>query len=306
MGRPSETESATDSLKEYGRGISGGLLFSIPLLYTMEMWWLGFLSSPRQLLGFLFVTLLLLVGYNRVSGFREDSGWGEIIVDSVDALGIGILTAAAVLWILGRISMDMPFEIVLGKIAVEAGMVAIGISIGTAQLGAEESGDGSGRASSGTATGEQGESGKSGSRKSDSKNKRSNSLALSQVMLAFFGGLAFAANVAPTEEILLIAAEMSFTKLIVLALLSVFVAAAILHFSEFTGSRIHAHAETPFEVVTGVAATYTVALGTAASILWFIGRFEGASLSLVVALTVVLAFPTVLGASAARLLLQAR
>ncbi len=280
-----EIQSVTKSLKDYGRGISGGLLFSIPLLYTMEVWWLGFMSSPHQLLGFLSVVLLLVVGYNRLSGFREDSGWLEIIVDSIEALGIGIVTASAVLWILGRITMEMPPEIIAGKIVIEAGMVAIGISIGTMQLGADDSqGDNSGSSSS--------------------DQNRSSSLSADQVILAFFGGIWFAANVAPTEEIVLIAVEISFGKLLALASLSVAVALVILHFSEFTGANQHSHAETPFEMATGAAATYAIALATAALILWFIGRFDGAPLSLMIALTVVLALPTVLGASAARLLLQ--
>lgn len=287
-------KSASDSLKEYGRGVSGGLLFSVPLLYTMEVWWLGFLSSPARLLGFLAVTLLLLLGYNRFSGFREDATWLEVITDSIDSLGIGLVTAAAVLAILGRITTGMPLEIVIGKIAIEAGVVAIGISIGTAQLGSESSDDGSGKESR--------DSGKSG----DSDEPRPSSVAFDEVVIGLFGGVAFAANVAPTEEIVLIASEISFPRLLMLAVFSFAVAAIILHYSEFKGSHKIADAETPWHVAGGAAATYAVALVTSATILWFVGRFDGAPTSLIMAQTVVLGFPTVLGASAARLLLQAR
>jgi hypothetical protein len=37
------------SLQEYARGIAGGLLFSLPLIYTMEVWWAGFTSHPMRL-----------------------------------------------------------------------------------------------------------------------------------------------------------------------------------------------------------------------------------------------------------------
>src|SRR5687768_4310411 len=37
--------SITESLREYGRGVAGGLMFSLPLLYTMEVWWAGFNTS---------------------------------------------------------------------------------------------------------------------------------------------------------------------------------------------------------------------------------------------------------------------
>ena len=38
------------SVDEYGRGVAGGVLFSLPQLYTMEMWWAGFSASPEMLL----------------------------------------------------------------------------------------------------------------------------------------------------------------------------------------------------------------------------------------------------------------
>jgi len=38
MIRFSHHRSTAESLQEYGRGIAGGLMFSIPLLYTMEVW----------------------------------------------------------------------------------------------------------------------------------------------------------------------------------------------------------------------------------------------------------------------------
>ena len=38
------------TLRTYARGVVGGLLFSLPLLYTMEVWWAGFTMDPvRQL-----------------------------------------------------------------------------------------------------------------------------------------------------------------------------------------------------------------------------------------------------------------
>ena len=39
-----------ESLSEYGRGIAGGFLFSLPLLFTMEVWQAGLTISPLRLL----------------------------------------------------------------------------------------------------------------------------------------------------------------------------------------------------------------------------------------------------------------
>ena len=55
-----EKRSLAESLQEYGRGIAGGLLFSLPLLYTMEVWWAGFIAHPWRLFGAVVVTLVLL------------------------------------------------------------------------------------------------------------------------------------------------------------------------------------------------------------------------------------------------------
>ena len=49
-----------ETLKEYGRGVIGGLLFSLPLVYTMEVWWNGFTAPPAYLLTCVVVTFPLL------------------------------------------------------------------------------------------------------------------------------------------------------------------------------------------------------------------------------------------------------
>ncbi len=42
----------THELDDFVRGASGGFLFSIPLLYTMEAWWIGsFIDPPRMFAG---------------------------------------------------------------------------------------------------------------------------------------------------------------------------------------------------------------------------------------------------------------
>ena len=54
--------TVSQSLREYGRGVAGGLLFSLPLLYTMEVWWAGFTSHPFRLAAYVAETFTLLLG----------------------------------------------------------------------------------------------------------------------------------------------------------------------------------------------------------------------------------------------------
>jgi putative integral membrane protein (TIGR02587 family) len=273
--------SIQESLREYGRGLAGGLLFSLPLVYTMEVWWLGFIAHPERLLAYVAFIFLLLLGYNRFAGLRHDANWAEVAIDSVEELGLGVVTAGVLLFVLGRITGQDSFGEALGKIVMEAGIVAIGFSIGTSQLGAarhEELGAGPrGRRDRGP---------------------------LSQIVLAFCGAVLFAANVAPTEEVLMVAVETSPSRLLAVAALSLAVASVILYFTDFARSESFVLRRSGHDVLIGIFLTYGIALLASGAILWFFGRFDGHSADICVRETVVLGLPGALGASAGRLLLQ--
>ena len=49
------------SMQEYARGVAGGLLFSLPFLYTEEVWRAGTITSPPRLLVGVAGTLLILL-----------------------------------------------------------------------------------------------------------------------------------------------------------------------------------------------------------------------------------------------------
>ncbi|HSG38553.1 MAG TPA: TIGR02587 family membrane protein [Thermoanaerobaculia bacterium] len=275
------------SLEEYARGVAGGLLFSLPLIYTMEVWWAGFLARPPHLLLYFLAGFGLLFAYNRYSGLRQDASWSEVAFEAVEEMGLGLLLAAFLLWLLGQIQTGMNFGEVLGKVVVEGVTVAIGVSVGSAQLGGNGGDNGDG---------DQGMAGKG-----------EGGLGLpGQIALAACGAVLFASNVAPTEEIVMIAAEASPWKVLGLALLSLALSALILFYSDFRGSdRLVPREERgPATVLSRIVLHYSVALVVSAFILWFFGRFNGASLPVCVAQIVVLGVAASLGASVGRLLLQ--
>lgn len=274
------------SLREYARGVAGGLLFSLPLLYTMEVWWAGFTSQPLHLLLYLATGFLLLFGYNRYAGLHEDASWLEVGFEAVEEMGLGLLVAAGILWLLGQIDGTMPANEILGKIVVEAVTVAIGVSVGAAQLST-----GDGKQSQGMAgRGEDGERplGVGG-----------------QIVLAVCGAVLFASNVAPTEEVVLIAIETSRWKIFGLAVLSFALGGVILFYSDFKGTGgLSAPGDGMGTMLLRTSLNYAVALATAAFILWFFGRFDGASLDVAVAQIVSLGVASSIGASAGRVLLR--
>lgn len=272
----SEPRSVADSLQEYGRGVAGGLIFALPLLYTQEVWQLGAAMLPGQLLAGLAGTFLLLLGYNRYAGLRKDAGWAEVLIDSVEELGLGFLVAAVVLTLLGQISLDMRPNAVVGAVLLEGLLAAIGVSVGTAQLG--DPGDDRG---AGDSRGDDGLAGR--------------------LALGACGATLIAANVAPTEEIAVIAGAAGGWRLLGMACLALLLAALIVFYSDFAGSGPRPGGAA---IVRETVGTYAVALLVSAALLWFFNRLGGQDLAVVVARVVVLSVPAALGASAGRLLLS--
>lgn len=266
----------SDTLKEYGRGVAGGLLFSLPLLYTMEVWWTGFTASPYRLIAFVVTTFGLLLLYNRYAGMHEDATFRDIVLDSFEEMALGVCLSASVLWMLGRIRPDDSLREVVGKVVVEAMIAAIGVSVGTAQLGGQANED---------------------------DDARGESLA-GQLAIALCGAFLVGANVAPTEEILVIAIESEPIRLLAIVLFSLALSVTILVHSDFRQARpFSSFRGLPGWLFTG-ATTYLVAAFTSACLLWFFGRFEGVHFEVAVAQIVVLSLPAALGASAGRLLIQ--
>ncbi|MBZ5709211.1 TIGR02587 family membrane protein [Nannocystis pusilla] len=278
--RPRRAPAVARSLQEYGRGVAGGLLFSLPLLYTGELWRAGEALRPDRLLLGLAGVFILLLGYNRHAGLRADAGALEVVIDSIEELGLGLVLAAVLLVLLGRIDLAMPASEVLGKVLVGGLAVAIGVSVGTAQLGAGGDDD----------------CGMSGEREDPSF--------VGQMALALCGAVLVAANIAPTEEIPEIGGALREWALLGLTALTLGVGALVLHFSDFVNTS--APGRPRVDVLVGSLASYVAAMAASAALLWFFGRFDGCDLDACLAQVVVLGLPTAIGASAGRLLLQPR
>ena len=273
----------SNSLREYGRGLAGGLMFSLPLLYTMEVWWTGFVADPMRLLIYMAATFVLLLGYNHYAGLHSDACWSEVAIDSVEEMGLGLLLAGLVLFLLGQLESDMTAYEIVGKITVEAMTVAIGISVGTSQLGGGD------------------DKRRKGGAEASAKEEVTFG---GQLVIAACGSMLFAANVAPTEEIIMIATEARVQNLLGLAALSLLLTALILYYIEFKGSGSYVRADGIMSVAVGTVVTYAISLTISAAVLWFFGRFDDTTMITAVAQTIVLGLAATLGASAGRLLLQ--
>jgi len=283
----SPLRTPSQSLQEYGRGLAGGLIFSLPLLFTMEVWQASFTLDKGRLALYIVATFALLLVYNRFAGLRDEkASWWECAIDSVEEMGLGLVLAAWMLWLCGRLDAPTDWIESGGKIVLGGMTVAVGVSVGTAQLGG----------------------GQQKSSDQDEEGTEKNSAGsdfLGQMAIAYCGAILIAANVAPTEEVLIIAEESSQFKLLLIALFSVVLGAYILFFAEFRGAARVVPQRSVLDFARAVVSTYAVALAASASTLFFFGRFDGESWEIRLAQTVVVGLAATLGASAGRLLLQA-
>ena len=88
----------SSELNDIIRGASGGFLFGIPLLYTMEVWWIGSSTKPLQMSIAIATTFLVVFLLTRTEGFRKtkDIRWLDAAIDTVEAIAIGIVCAALI------------------------------------------------------------------------------------------------------------------------------------------------------------------------------------------------------------------
>lgn len=270
---------AGPSNSDYARGLArafgGSVIFAFPLLMTMEMWWAGFAMAPHRLWLFLALGGPLLFGLSHFAGFRETYNWADDVLDALAAYAVGVVASAALLGLFSILEPGMPARELVGKVAVQALPAAIGALIARQQLKAGGGGD-------------------------DDDNDRAGYLG--QLFLMMVGALVLALNVAPTEEMALIAYRMSVWHVAALAVVSVVSLHLLVYSVGFAGQE-EGHPEGPLRTFAHFTlAGYAIALLLSLYVLWTFGRADGASMGELMKSAVVLGFPASLGAAAARLL----
>jgi len=110
--------------------LAGGFLVGVPLLFTMETWWIGETIAPTRALVFLAVAYLLNLGFCTWSGFRRQGGGSHRpFADALEATALAAVAAAVTLALLHQIRPDVPVGVILGRIAVNTVPVSLGVAI---------------------------------------------------------------------------------------------------------------------------------------------------------------------------------
>jgi putative integral membrane protein (TIGR02587 family) len=254
------------------------LLFALPMLMTMEMWRLALSMDPLRLTLLIVATFPLLIGLAYYLGFESAVNLRDAVLDAFVAVAVGAVLAAAILVVFGVLSAESPPREWIGRIATQSVAASIGALLAQSQFGREDE------------------------EREDQRRRDGGDFAEYFFMAA--GALFLCTNVAPTEEVELIAHMMTAWHAVALVLISIGLMHAFVYAIDFKGQHERAeHVSFSAEFLRFTIVGYLIAVAISAFICWCIGRFDGLSLGEMLRMTVVLGFPAAVGAAAARLVL---
>jgi uncharacterized membrane protein len=74
---------------DLAEAFSGAFLFGTPLLFTMEMWWIGTYSELWRLLIFLGLALMVNTVLSYMAGFKQENTFFAAIMQAIEAVAVG-------------------------------------------------------------------------------------------------------------------------------------------------------------------------------------------------------------------------
>ncbi|MEO7397510.1 MAG: TIGR02587 family membrane protein [Ilumatobacteraceae bacterium] len=267
------------------RAASGGLLFGIPLLFTVEVLWTGQHTSPTQMVVLLLAAFVPLLVLNRTEGFRSnrDVRLRDALVDAIEGVALSIVLVVATLVLIGEIRGETPLQVMLGKMANEVLPVCIGIGVARHLLRQNEDRDST-----------------DDDRVETAGSQRMNAT-LADLGASTIGSVFIALSIAPTDEVPLLAASRSPLWLLAIMAASILVAYAIVFVAGFSGQNDrHAQQGVLQHPVTETLTSYVVALFAGLAMLKIFQRADG-PLRDTVAQVIVLGLPAAIGGAAGRL-----
>ncbi len=283
---PGSAKQKTDGyfLLGLARAFAGAVLFSFPILMTMEMWQLGFYIDRFRLALFIIAFIPLLFGLSYFDGFEETNGLVEDAVDVFVAYTVGFVASAAVLLVFGIVNFSMTADEAIGKISIQAIVASIGALVAQSSLGGN---------------------GTDSESKDDEQSKtRQPQSYYGEIVLMIIGAIFLSMSIAPTEEMILIAFKMTYWQIAALAIGSLLMMHAFVYAVKFRGQETRPEESSVVGVFLRFTVVgYAVVLLISLYLLWTFGRLDGMGISEIVQVTIVLSFPGALGAAASRLIL---
>ncbi len=277
-GNDSVSEQWSDELTAFSRAFAGAAVFGIPLVFTMEMWWIGKSLPPMYLFAVFVIGFAANLGLAHVAGFRDEHSLAMSIDQAVDALAVGVLSATFLLFGMNQLRFTDGIEQGVGMVMLLAVPLSLGASVARQVFSGRTNSQGEGTSDLSAWQG-----------------------VWADVGATAIGGVFIGMSIAPTGEVEMIAAGLRWWHLLTLIGLSLVLSYLIVFASGFD----EASPPGPFQhPLSETMLSFLISLGVALIMLLV---FERISLedpaSEIFRQTIVLALPASIGGAGGRLVI---
>jgi putative integral membrane protein (TIGR02587 family) len=277
-GRGGGGRSIDKTARDHLRAAVAGLFVGLPLLWTLEMWEHAATQPPLKLLLLFALAFGIVLGFNAVSGFRRERTWVELLADAVQGMGLSIVVAAAMLYVLGRLEPELGLPTLVGRI----GLLSIPVAFGTALAATVLS-------------------------EPDEGGRREPVGPIGRLLVAAGGALYFALNVAPTDEVRVLGSEADVPLLLLAIFASLVISLAVVFVMDQPGGRggwrSGSRGGGPLDEPVGeTVAAYAIALLVSMVLITSFGLSDGLGLRALAGHVVMLGTMASFGSAAGRLL----
>lgn len=275
------------------RGTCGGFLFGIPLLYTMEVWWIGSLVKPAMIMLAIALTFIVVFLLNRTEGFRRhkrDYPYYKVAIDSVEAMAIGLTCSAFILLLLREITPETSLLEILGKIVFEGVPFTLGVALANQFLGDTRNADNS--------------EGRTGAPNNKYEKKPDEIHAtFADIGATLIGATVIAFNIAPTDEIPMLVGAISPPWLLAMIATSLLISYGIVFQAGFSNQQKRRQQQGIFQKPSSETIfSYLISLLAAAFMMWFFQKLTFSDpWTIWLKHTLVLGLPATIGGAAGRL-----
>lgn len=280
-----------EEVRDIISGASGGFLFAVPLLYTMEVWFIGSHVQPPILLSVLLSIFVIILLLNKIEGFRPKASKNlrEAIAESIETIAIGIVCTGLILVILRRIDFQTPLTETLGQIVFESVPFSLGVAFSRSLLSGDAEVD------------------------LDQNNQKPSPTAdnrqiiwrdtLADFIATIMGAVFVSISIAPTDEVVMLAASSSPIELIILMAASLYISYGIVFAAKFTNYRKRRQQQGFFQSPQSETITsYLISLVAGMVMLWFFQQLTFDDPWFIwLRYGIILGFPASIGGAAGRL-----
>lgn len=274
----------SDEFIDFTRAFSGAAVFGIPLIFTMEMWWIGKELSLAYLMALLAIAFITNFGLAHVAGFRNQHTFIMSLDQAIDALAVGMITAAVLMFSLNQLRLTDGVAQAASTIIVLAVPLSLGASVSREVFA--------------------GRTNRQVDDEEDDNNGNTLSTwqgVLSDIGATVVGGVFIGLSIAVTDEIPMIAAGITWWHLFAIIGISLLLSYTIVFASGFDEQAPPGPFQHPF---TETMLAYAISLMVAFGMLFIFERItlEDPAQEMI-RQTVVLALPATIGGAGGRLVI---